>query len=137
MSGVFLDTAPLIYLLEGASALRVAVHEQLKIWIEGNVPLYSSVLTLTELLVPAKRDNNSGLIYQYKTSLGKLLSGPLYPIDELQAERAAEIRAEYGIATPDALQLSAAMALGCDGFYTNDRRLCKVNDIEMILVSTG
>lgn len=137
VNAVFIDTAPLIYLLEGKAALRTIVSDQLRIWIERDVPIYSSVLTLTELLVPAKRDNKSGLIYQYKTSLGELLSGPLYPIDELQAERAAEIRAEYGIATPDALQLSAALALGCDGFYTNDRRLCKVSDIEMILVTTG
>ena len=135
MNGVFLDTAPLIYLLEGASALRVAVHEQLKIWIEGNVPLYSSVLTLAELLVPAKRDGNSGLVYQYKISLGALLTGPLYPFDENQAGRAAEIRAAHGIATPDALQLAAAQALGCDHFFTNDRRLRKFKDIEIVLVT--
>lgn len=137
MTAVFIDTAPLIYLLEGTAALRTAVSDQLRVWIERDVPLYSSVLTLTELLVPAKRDGNSGLVYQYKTTLGELLTGPLYPIDEIQADRAAEIRAVHGIATPDALQLAAAQALGCDYFYTNDRRLRKFKDIEIVLVTTG
>ena len=134
MKGVFLDTAPLIYLLEGSDALRKKVHAQLKKWIEREVSLYSSVLTLTELLVPAKRDGNSGLALQYKRSLQEILSNPLYAIDENQAERAAEIRAAHGIATPDALQLAAAQALGCDLFYTNDNRLKKFKEIEIILV---
>jgi predicted nucleic acid-binding protein len=38
-------------------------------------------------------------------------------------DRAAEIRASYGLKTPDAIHLAAATLAGCDVFLTNDRRL--------------
>jgi len=136
VKGVFLDTAPLIYLIEGAPGVREAARARLTEWIETGVPLHSSVLTLGELLVPAKRAGDSGRVYQYKTALRELLSGPLHSIDEYQAETAAEIRARYSLATPDALQLAAALAAGCDGFFTNDRELRKFKGIEVILVGS-
>ncbi|MBO0981255.1 PIN domain-containing protein [Microbacterium sp. SD291] len=37
--------------------------------------------------------------------------------------RAAELRAEFGLRTPDALHLAAAQLAGCEELWTNDRRL--------------
>jgi predicted nucleic acid-binding protein len=134
VSAVFLDTAPLIYLVEGSSLLRDAARRHVAEWIDAGCTLWSSVLTLTELLVPAKRSDDAAMAYQYKSVLRELLSGPLACIDEHQAEEAAALRARYGVATPDALQLAAALALGCDCFFTNDRALAKVKEIEIVLV---
>ncbi|HAS82986.1 MAG TPA: hypothetical protein DCS43_10035 [Verrucomicrobia bacterium] len=135
MSTVFLDTAPLIYLVEGTADLRQLVRLRLSEWIDADVPLRSSVLTLAELLVPAKKAGDVRRVYQYKTALRELLGGPLHGIDEHQAERAAEIRAQYGFSSPDALQLASAQAMGCDVFFTNDRQLRKFKEIEIILVT--
>ncbi len=135
MQAVFLDTAPLIYLIEGSRLMRHKVREQLMLWIDTGASLRSSVLTLTELLVPAKRSGNAVLVHQYKSALNELLSGPLQVIDENQAEWAAEIRAEYRFSTPDALQLAAARAMGCDVFFSNDRALRKFKEIEILMVA--
>jgi predicted nucleic acid-binding protein len=46
------------------------------------------------------------------------------------AEIAEELRAKYGVRTPDALQLAAVQA-GATGFITNDRRLEAVKELEI------
>jgi predicted nucleic acid-binding protein len=135
MNTVFVDTAPLIYLVEGSPAMRQAVRSRLSGWIEQNALLRSSVLTLAELLVPAKRAGDARLVYQFKTVLRELFGAPLCGIDEHQAERAAEIRAQYGFSAPDALQLASAQALNCDAFFTNDRQLRKFKEMEVVLVT--
>ncbi len=135
MSPVFMDTAPLIYLFEGQWAVRKIVRDRIAAWLDADVPLYSSVLTLAELLVPAQRAKKTGVIYRYKSALRELLSAPLHSIDDAQAECASALRAKYGFATPDALQLSCAMSLDCEIFYTNDRHLRKCKDIEVVCVA--
>jgi predicted nucleic acid-binding protein len=40
--------------------------------------------------------------------------------------QAASLRARYGLRTPDALQISVALAAGCSAFLTNDARLQRV-----------
>jgi predicted nucleic acid-binding protein len=44
-------------------------------------------------------------------------------------DRAAEIRAQYGFKTPDAIHLAAAVVSGGDAFLTNDHRLDRFADI--------
>jgi predicted nucleic acid-binding protein len=44
-------------------------------------------------------------------------------------DRAAEIRAQHGFKTPDAIHLAAAIESGCDRFLTNDRRLARFTGI--------
>ncbi len=134
MKTVFIDTAPLICLVEGSAALRERVRCRLDGWIGADVQLRSSVLTLAELLVPAKKSGNQRLVYQYKIALRELLGYPLHGIDEHQAERAAEIRARYGFSAPDSLQIASAQAMNCDAFFTNDRKLRKCKELEIILV---
>jgi predicted nucleic acid-binding protein len=50
------------------------------------------------------------------------------------AERAAELRASYGMRLPDALQIAAALGERCDAFLTNDRRLARVTEIRVLVL---
>jgi predicted nucleic acid-binding protein len=45
------------------------------------------------------------------------------------AVRAAQLRADLNLKTPDALHLAAAIEAGCDRVLTNDNRLSKCTDI--------
>jgi predicted nucleic acid-binding protein len=45
---------------------------------------------------------------------------------------AAQLRARTGIATPDALQLAACLAIRCSAFVTNDRRLPAIPGLRII-----
>lgn len=58
----------------------------------------------------------------------------LYEIDEPIAIRAAELRARYGLRTPDALQIATALTHRCDAFLTNDARLKQVDDLRVLVL---
>jgi len=130
---IFIDTAPLIYLCEGTPAQNQIVSSQLEKWLEADLFLGASTMTLLELLVVPFRENNKRLVLKYRTLLTDLLSEPLIPLDETIAEAASAYRAEYGFKTPDAIQLATAVQHGYDAFYTNDHRHSACNDIEIVL----
>lgn len=134
MPRIFLDTSPLIYLAEGDETRRTAVREQLTRWIESDATLGSSTLTLMELLVAPKKQQDPRLERQYRTLLTTFLSEPLHPLAVEVADKAAEIRATLGFKTPDAIQLSTAAHFGYDIVYTNDHRFERFPDLDVVLV---
>lgn len=132
---VYLDTAPLIYLVEGKDDLAEKVASQLGDWVKSNAFLGTSTLTLLELLVVPKKELNNTLGLKYRAMLFELVSEPLISMSEAIADKAAEYRASLQVKTPDAIQLATAVYGGYDIFYTNDRQLRKCKDIEVISVN--
>jgi predicted nucleic acid-binding protein len=53
----------------------------------------------------------------------------LVPLTAAVFDRAAQLRVDLSLKTPDALHLAAAIEAGCDGLLTNDHRLSKCTDI--------
>jgi predicted nucleic acid-binding protein len=51
------------------------------------------------------------------------------------AERAAEIRATYGIRLPDAFQIATALLHKATHFLTNDNRLARVRELEVLVLA--
>ncbi len=135
MSKVFVDTAPFIYLAEGQPQFRKAVHEQLSDMIKAGDDVVSSSLTLMEVLVHPKRNNDKSAVMRYKLLFKSLLAEPLIAIDDSIAEFAADIRADYNCKSVDSLQLAAALKAGCEIFYTNDISLQAVKEIHVLTVS--
>jgi len=131
---VYLDTAPLIYLVEGTPSRSGVVDSQIRKWIESGEDLVTSCVTLMELLVHPKRSGDRRLENQYRLFLERLLALPPLPVDERVAEQAAEIRARHGFKTPDSLQLAVAVCCGCSVFYSNDRALQKFDGLDVVLV---
>ena len=58
----------------------------------------------------------------------------LVPIDSVVAERAAELRAQFTLRTPDALQIASALSANCEAFLTNDRQLRRVNALRILML---
>lgn len=131
---IFLDTAPLIYLVEGAENRRKAVREQLLAWTDHGASFGTSALTLMEVMIHPKRKGDVMMQGRYRSLLSEFVSGHIIPIEESVAEKAAEYRAQMGLRAPDALQLACAVVNGYDTFYTNDRRLRRVKEIAIALV---
>ncbi len=71
---------------------------------------------------------------EYRTLLTKSPHFTLVTIDADVAETAARLRSQYGLRTPDALQISAALTAGCQAFLTNDKNLRKVTDLRVLVV---
>ena len=131
---VFIDTAPLIYLIEGEDNFASSVEKQLRQWITAKENLSTSTLTLLELLVAPMKQENKPLVQKYRALLQDILSEPLIPLSEAISEMAAQIRGATGFKTPDSIQLATALYSGADIFYTNDKRLSKFSDIKILTI---
>ena len=134
MTRVFIDTAPFIYLLERDDKFNQAVYRQFENWFKSEAVLLSSVLTLSEVLVSPKQQQQLSLENKYKYLLKDILSEPLIVIDEEIADKTAFFRVKYKLKNPDALQIAAAIQAGSDIFYTNDKDLKKVKELQVITV---
>ena len=56
------------------------------------------------------------------------------PVDLAVADRAMTLRARYHIRVPDALQIATALQSSATAFVTNDLRLKKVEDLDVIVL---
>ena len=66
---VFLDTAPLIYFIEGHSDYQEKLEELFKSNDENHFKFLTSSITLLEVLVKPLRDGETNVVDQYKTIL--------------------------------------------------------------------
>lgn len=94
----------------------------------------TSVITLGEVLVQPFSLGNTQLQTQYRNILLNSAGLRTCPIDAQAAERAAALRARYGMRLPDALQIAVALEEGCGAFLTNDRRLGRVSELQVLVL---
>lgn len=131
---IFLDTAPLIYFIEGHSEY----HDQLSELFEANdkskVSFATSTLTLLEVLVQPMRLKRTELVDQYERILTGSPNIDIYDIDIPIARRAAQLRADYNLKTPDSLQIATGIEQEAAIFLTNDGELKKVTEIEVLIL---
>jgi predicted nucleic acid-binding protein len=132
MSRLFWDTNLFIYLFEGSGleADRVAALRQRM--LERSDRLYTSTLTLGEVLVKPVERGLDDLRRQYEDTLSR--EATVVSFDREAARSYAVIRRDRGIRAPDAIQLACAARAGVDLFVTNDDRLsrCTVAGIHFI-----
>ena len=92
------------------------------------------MITLSEVLVHPLSQGNIQLRDAYHRILLNSHDFATLSIDAAIAERAAELRARYGLRTPDALQIATALSAGCTAFVTNDVRLKRVTDLRVLIL---
>ncbi|MCZ7385365.1 MAG: type II toxin-antitoxin system VapC family toxin [Candidatus Methanoperedens sp.] len=125
-----LDTNVIIYYIEEHPVFLEKVEPLIDRIVEGKAIGITSYVTLLELLVKPIKDERFDLVEQYKTILMTQLEMVL--LDESVSLRAAELRAKYGIKTPDAIQLASVIFKNGDVFITNDERLDVVEEIKVL-----
>jgi len=121
MSRVFWDTNLFIYLIEdrGPRAIRVSrLATQMR---TRNDQLFTSSLTLGEVLVKPARAGDTKLADVYADLFSR--HAVLVPFDESAARLYATIRTDRTLKAPDAIQLACAAKARVDLFITNDDRL--------------
>lgn len=125
-----LDTNVLIYYIEEHPLYLAKIEPLVDRIADGEAIGITSYVTLLELLIKPLREKRFDLVEQYKTILSSRLE--MVAMDEPVSIKAAELRAKYRIRTPDAIQLASVITRNGDVFLTNDERLGKVNDIEVL-----
>jgi predicted nucleic acid-binding protein len=121
VSRIFWDTNLFIYLIEDHGALSEGVAALRKRMIERNDDLYTSALTLGEVLVKPVEVGDAVLAHRYEVALRR--GAAIIPFDVEAARLYAGIRKDRTIRPPDAIQLACAAQASVDLFITNDERL--------------
>ncbi len=130
---VAVNTSPFIYLWEQHPQYIALAEEPFRHLRQPQVHGVTSIITLIEACVHPQRQGRADLVQAYENSLLHSQQIQLLPIDAALARRAVVLRAAYEIHVPDALQLSAGIESGATIFVTNDRRLSRVQEIEILL----
>ncbi|HZK41012.1 MAG TPA: PIN domain-containing protein [Atribacterota bacterium] len=130
-----LDTMVFIYHFEKNkiySPLTFSIFENLE---KGNFNAITSILTLLEILVKPKRENNLILTERYKILFETFPNLQVKTLNENIADVTSSLRANYNINTPDAIQVATTLEAQADIFITNDASLKKITEIKVMLLS--
>ena len=127
---VYLDTAPVIYLVKGVPNDAELVDRCVSV---AEVIQVASDLTRMECRVKPLREGNTALLHDYDEYFAEVVE-EMVVLSRAVIDRATDIRARYGFRTPDAIHLAAAVLSGCDVFLTNDYRLQRFPDIAMDVI---
>lgn len=116
---IYLDTCIVIYLVEH----HPLYFPKLKTLLHGTSAVALSPLVEMEALIHPLRNRDSALEHAYQSFFHccTILEMP----NEVYL-KAARLRAECGLKTPDALHLATADWHGCSALWTNDERFAAV-----------
>jgi predicted nucleic acid-binding protein len=131
LTRIYLDSSPIIYLVERVEPFVVSVKARLN---DVACTCVTSDLTRLECRSKPIRNGDDELLRDYDDYF-KIALSEIIPLNRDVIDRATAIRAEYNFKTPDAIHLAAAIESGCDLFLTNDHRLGKFDEIKVEIVS--
>ena len=131
---VVLDTSVWIYHFEGSAAYGRAADSVLEAVTEGKIEAVASELVLLELLVAPLKKGAQDVADEIELTLLHFPNLQLAPVTRAVLVRAAEIRARYGLRTPDAIMLATAVESGATLAVTNDNAWQKMKEIDVLLV---
>lgn len=130
-----LDTAPFIYFVEDLAPYADLLDPVFSLLQSHAVRAVTSAVTVAEILTKPFTDKNFALADEIKLTLNSFASLSIVSLDEKLAEAAALLRARYAIRLPDALQIAAAIQGDATLFLTNDKRVKKVDAVQVVVLS--
>lgn len=131
---VGLDTMLFIYSME-AKKPYISLLKSIFYYIENGLAKgVTSIITLAEILVKPIKDCNIEAVKDCKFLLNNFPNLKMVNIYPKTAEKGAELRAKYGIRTPDALQIASAIENQATIFLSNDNELKKIKEIKTVLL---
>lgn len=130
-----LDTSVFIYHIEALSPFSGAASQVLHHVGQHAATGVTSVLTLTELLVKPLQSGRRGLAARYEALVRMTPNLILADVDAGIARQAAVLRARYRLRTADAIQVAACLAHGATAFVTNDIRLRRIDELDVIVLA--
>jgi len=89
---------------------------------------------LTETLTKPLKVADKAVEQAYRSLLQNTEHITLISVTDQVAERAAHLRAQYNLRTPDALHVAAAIDQSCDAFLTNDFTLRRITELRVLVL---
>lgn len=130
---IALDTSIVIYAVE-ANPRYFNLASRIFTWLESEGHAVTSTLTMTEALVRPYRVGDIRAVDKFYSFL---LTYPhlewIAPTLQI-ADRAAQIRAEHNLRTPDAIQVATAAVSGATALISNDATFRRIELLDILLL---
>ncbi len=126
---VLVDTAPIIYVLEDHPQWAKPFVGLFEAAAQGQLHIAISTVTLAEVLTGPYKAGQPALAQRYRQALDAYLLQALTPAI---AALSAQMRAQYRLKLPDAVQLATAIDMGATALVTQDRDFSGVLGIRII-----
>jgi predicted nucleic acid-binding protein len=123
-----------IYNLDRQSLPYAVATRVLRLIESGTVPGVTAEVTIMELMLRPLRMNLADVAAGYESLVMTFPNLTIASLDRVAIRRAANLRARFNLQALDALQLSACLEHGATAFVTNDHRLARVTDIDIIML---
>ncbi len=126
------DAGVIIRLIEGEAKVRAPIEARLQ-GIRSQRPLIlTSRLSRLECRCKPLREKKDRLLRLFDA----FFASPdvkLAEIDEAVVEKATELRASFGLKTPDAIHAATAILAGASEFWTADRDYLRCPELKVVL----
>ncbi|HCE45366.1 MAG TPA: PIN domain nuclease [Lentisphaeria bacterium] len=129
---MFIDTSPVIYFFEENDKYVIRLGKLFDSIYANDVQIVTSMITYIELISYPVRLGNTQLAAKYREYLTNSEAISMYPLNITASEAAVKYRVNYGLKTPDAIQLGIAECCGADFVLTNDSSWKRVKELNVI-----
>lgn len=126
---LLLDSAPIIYFLEGHPKFGPRLQPLFEEHANGRVRFAVTTITIVEVLTGPLSAGEESLVRRYRNLLE---SWEVVALDGEIAESAARIRAAFRLKLGDAVQVASALAVNADALVTHDRDFTTVRSLRII-----
>ena len=129
---IFLDTVVFIYHFENNPKyidLTSSIFSRIEQGLNSGL---TSQITLAEILIKPHKLNEHDKAQDYQIIFQEFPNLLAADIDHDCAKIAALLSAKYNLELPDALQIGSAISNNASIFITNDLKLKRVNEIEIV-----
>ena len=126
---LLLDTAPIIYYLEGHPKFAGRFKPLFDRHAAGGLRFAVTTITVTEVLTGPLQAGDEALARRYRAVLE---SWQCVELDVGIAESAARLRASLRLKLPDAVQAASALAINAVALVTHDRDFSRVKSLRVI-----
>jgi predicted nucleic acid-binding protein len=126
---LLVDSAPIIYVLEGHARLRRRFEPLFSAHAQGTLRLAVTTIAIAEVLTGPLRTGDEALARRYRAVLE---SWQVVDLDAEIAETAARLRATLGLKLADAVQAASAVAINAHALVTHDRDFSRLSSLRVI-----
>lgn len=126
---VLVDTAPIVYCLEGHPKYASRFQPLFERQAAGEILFAVATMTIAEVLTGPLGAGEETLAKRYRAAME---SWRVVVLSADIAESAARIRASLKLKLPDAIQVASAIAVNADALVTHDRDFSRVKALRVL-----
>ena len=133
-AAVLVDSAPIIYVLEGHPTWADSYRPLFTAEAAGQTRVIVSTVTMAEVLGGPLRVGNEVLAARYRHMMTGAPGWCCVDLTPEIAEQAARVRVRHGLKLPDAIQVATALASEAHALVTHDRDFSRITEIPVLSV---